>query len=542
MSALLPGAPFLGWLIEALVASTLLMGLALLIRCPVREAFGPQIAYALWALPLLRLLLPPLPAGLRQAAATPLSQASETITIMVVGQGATAVAPAVAPLADGAPIAWGPIVGGSLALLWGVGALGFLLWHLTSHTRFCRRLLGTAAHVEEMRGVRVIASDAAPGPLAFGVLRRYVAFPLDFADRYDADERELALEHEIGHHQRGDLIANWIALAVLALHWFNPVAWRAFRAFRADQELANDARVLAGRSAIDRHAYACAIVKAAHGGAVSAACHLHTIDDLKGRIRMLTTMPRSRRRLATGGVLMSAVVLTGLGLTASGTSAAKAISGKVGDTIGVDLQAQPPAPPAPPVAPAHPAPATAPDVAAIAAVPAPPQALEAPDAPAAPPVPAAPAKARRIVINTMQDGKVATFTSNADGHFDDAAIERMAADARSRAPEVSSRNCADGRDGGPRQLVVHTTRAGKRAMIVCTNRIEAAATAGAMASAHAAVVKRDALQTALSSVMVTRASIANNASIPPADRASALKDIDDALVELRNEMAGIGKD
>ena len=57
MSALLPGAPFLGWLIEALVASTLLMGLALLIRCPVREAFGPQIAYALWALPLLRLLL-----------------------------------------------------------------------------------------------------------------------------------------------------------------------------------------------------------------------------------------------------------------------------------------------------------------------------------------------------------------------------------------------------------------------------------------------------------------------------------------------------
>ncbi|WP_294316071.1 M56 family metallopeptidase [uncultured Sphingomonas sp.] len=542
MSALLPGAPFLGWLIEALAASTLLMGLALLIRRPVREAFGPQIAYALWALPLLRLLLPPLPAGLRQAAATPLSQASETITIMVVGQGATAVAPAVAPMADDATIAWGPIIGGTLALLWGVGALGFLLWHLTSHTRFCRRLLGTAAHVEEMRGVRVIASDAAPGPLAFGVIRRYVAFPLDFADRYDADERELALEHEIGHHQRGDLIANWIALAVLALHWFNPVAWRAFRAFRADQELANDARVLAGRSAIDRHAYACAIVKAAHGGAVSAACHLHTIDDLKGRIRMLTTMPRSRRRLATGGVLMSAVALTGLGLTASGTSAAKAISGKVGDTIGVDLQAQPPAPPAPPVAPARPAPATAPDVAAIAAVPAPPPALEAPDAPAAPPVPAAPAKARRIVINTMQDGKVATFTSNADGHFDDAAIERMAADARSRAPEVSSRNCADGRDGGPRQLVVHTTNAGKRAMIVCTNRIEAAATAGAMASAHAAVVKRDALQTALASVTATRASIANNASIPPADRASALKDIDDALVELRNEMADIGKD
>ena len=40
----------------------------------------------------------------------------------------------------------------------------------------------------------------------------------------------------------------------------------------------------------------------------------------------------------------------------------------------------------------------------------------------------------------------------------------------------------------------------------------------------------------------TRANIAANASIPPADRASALKDIDEALVELRNEMAGIDKD
>src|SRR3546814_1322350 len=75
-------------------------------------------------------------------------------------------------------------------------------------------------------------------------------------------------------------------LLVLAVHWFNPIAWRAFRAFCADQEMANDARVLAGKSATFRHVYACAIVKAAHGGAVSAACHLHTINDLKGRLKI----------------------------------------------------------------------------------------------------------------------------------------------------------------------------------------------------------------------------------------------------------------
>ena len=67
-----------------------------------------------------------------------------------------------------------------------------------------------AARIEG--GVRLIETSAASGPLAFGIWRRYVAFPRDFAERYDADERNLALPHELGHHARGDLIANWVAL------------------------------------------------------------------------------------------------------------------------------------------------------------------------------------------------------------------------------------------------------------------------------------------------------------------------------------------
>ena len=193
-------------------------------------------------------------------------------------------------------------------------------------TKVARKVKALAENpvVAEVVATALIATAAAPGPLAFGLVRRYVAFPRDFADRYDADECELALAHEIGHHQRGDLFANWVALIVLALHWFNPVAWHAFRRFRADQELANDARVLAGRSAVDRHIYACAIVKAAHGGAVSAACHLHTITDLKGRLRMLTNTRLSRTRRATGAVAILGAVTAGLIVTASGTRAAAA--------------------------------------------------------------------------------------------------------------------------------------------------------------------------------------------------------------------------
>ncbi len=511
MSGWLAGTNAAGWLVEALIASTVLMVLVMLMRGPVRNTFGPQVGYALWALPVLRLLLPPLPDAWRQAAVTPVSQASETLTIFVVEGSATGTATA----ASGPSI--GLIVGG----LWALGALGFLLWHLTSHTRFCRRLLGSAAAVEEVRGVHVIASDVATGPLAFGVLRRYVAFPLDFADRYDADERELALEHEIGHHQRGDLIANWVALAVLAIHWFNPIAWRAFRAFRADQELANDARVLAGRSTIDRHAYACAIVKAAHGGAVSAACHLHTIDDLKGRIRMLSTSPRSRRRLAAGGVLVSALVLAGLGLTASGTSAAAALGGRVDETLGVDMQAVPPAPPAPPL----------------------PNGVAAPQLPEAPQPPVAAKSPKRIVVNRVgKDGKVNTYTSAPDGTFDDGAIQQMVDRSLKMAPEVTERSCTNGRDGGPKEIVVHATKGEKRTMVICTNRIESMVSAGGAAAVNVEQIRRNAMETALASVQASRASIAGDRDMNDADRKEALAEMDAAVAELRTEMASPDKD
>ena len=55
-----------GWLLDTLLYTGLLIGLVLALRRPAGKWFGPQLAYTLWALPFLRLLLPPivLPASL----------------------------------------------------------------------------------------------------------------------------------------------------------------------------------------------------------------------------------------------------------------------------------------------------------------------------------------------------------------------------------------------------------------------------------------------------------------------------------------------
>ena len=53
----------IAWAAEALAASALLMLLVLGGRAVVRRWFGAEVAYLLWALPPLRLLLPTLPSG-----------------------------------------------------------------------------------------------------------------------------------------------------------------------------------------------------------------------------------------------------------------------------------------------------------------------------------------------------------------------------------------------------------------------------------------------------------------------------------------------
>lgn len=528
--------PFTAWAVEALIASAVLMAIVLLARAPARRVFGPQVAYALWALPALRLLLPPLPADVTEQATMPISRATELVLV----------APADLPAAAD-PAAAVPWLAIGLAA-WALGAAAFFAVHLLRHRRFCRRLLADARVLDDVGGVRVIESDAASGPLAFGTLHRFVAFPCDFAERYDADERELALLHELGHHGARDLWANWAALAVLALHWFNPLAWRAFRAFRCDQELANDARVLANRGRADRHIYACAILKAAHGGHVSAACHLHTIADLKGRLRMLTRTRPSRRRLAAGATAVAGVVAAGLALTASGTRAAAAVTERIGDAVGVDIaQAAPPAPAAVPAAPASPEPAATPRAVKRVVVRrnGETRVMEGAEADAfvaANPPPAVPLPPQRPDLKTMPgatlsaDGKSwKVWTDGTDG-------PRF---TMVTPPDITSRACVDGPDGGPRQFVLQREGKDRHVTIICRNRIDAAAREGARrgqelaqnAEFRADIARRQARNgrvTAFASIRTARASIAADRNLTDDQRREALAGLADAEAELRS--------
>jgi len=110
-------------------------------------------------------------------------------------------------------------------------------------------------------------------------------------------------------------------LAVLALHWWNPLAHRAHRAFRIDQELACDETVLARADAADRHAYGCAVVKSAATHAPAAACALNNTTQLKRRLKMMARHTDRGARAVAGRVAVALLAGGGLVATASGAAA-----------------------------------------------------------------------------------------------------------------------------------------------------------------------------------------------------------------------------
>lgn len=356
------------WLLDTLLWTGALIALVLVLRRPVARWFGSQFAYALWALPLLRLVTPPLilPAWMapeEQAATTGLAQ--DFSLVFVAGDVASPATQA------GSPIPFSAI---ELALaVWLGGAAIFLARRFRAYHRMRIELLGDAREVGRVGRVRLVETRAADAPLAFGVCDKVVALPNGFLAAWDREARDLALAHELEHHRGHDLLINMAAQPLFALHWFNPLGHLGWLAMRRDQEAACDARVIRARSARERAAYAKVIASFATGPNVALAapmaCPVLGEKSIIQRLRSIRMHnPSNRQRWLGRGVLATALIA--LPLTASIGYAEDA------DAPLVMAPASPAAPSAP-LAPTAPATPSAPAAVAWQA------SVQAPDAPEA---------------------------------------------------------------------------------------------------------------------------------------------------------------
>ena len=345
------------FLLETLLWTGALIAAVLLLRRPVTRMFGPQAAYALWALPLLRLFLPPitLPAWMKPETAPAGGE------ILIIEETVSA-APVLAQQAAAVPATFPSPVDLMVPLMaiWLGGAVLFVARRITLYFAMRRELLEDAVPVGEAEGVRLVETPATKGPLAFGVFDKVIALPEGFMIRRDRQTRDLAIAHELAHHRGNDLLVNFLVQPLFALHWFNPLGWAGWRALRRDQEAACDARVVASRSRDERAHYADIIAGfATTAGAAPAralaapmACPVLGDKSIIHRLRSLTMSDISPRRRFAGRALLIGGALA-LPLTAS-ISYAASESGAFEDLPEAPAAPAAPQPPAAPFAPQAP--------------------------------------------------------------------------------------------------------------------------------------------------------------------------------------------
>ncbi|EJU11363.1 hypothetical protein LH128_19404 [Sphingomonas sp. LH128] len=412
------------WLTDTLLATGVLMALVLLVRRPVARWFGPGAAFALWALPMIRLVLPPLalPRFMEHGLLSNLRFGVEPITASAAGfQAATPVEtvllPAAGPVAEGAAalptakvLTAAPIEPGLLAqvpwatvalAVWLGGAALFLVWRTVTYRWMRRDLLDGARVVARSDTVRIVETPAITAPLAFGVFDKVVALPQGFLAEADSETSDFAIAHEMEHHAGSDLLALIAMQPLFALHWFNPIGWAGWRAVRADQEAFCDARVMAGRPRAERARYGRLIASMAGGTRLGLAAPM--AGPLSGekpiiqRLKALAAADVSPTRRVLARSLFALAVVA---VPATATVSYAAMDEAEADPVSAPEaapQAQhsrvphAPQPPVPPEAP------EAPEALAEAELPEPPEAPEPPEMPEvdvaegiAPPVPPVP--------------------------------------------------------------------------------------------------------------------------------------------------------
>ena len=315
-----------GWdlfLFDTLVWTGALIALALVLRRPVARHLGSGAAYALWSLPMARLLFPPvtLPAWMKPMAAADTGPAdsmmqSADMALMPAADSGFSYAGIVAseaPVQMASPIDFVT----PLVAVWLVGAIVFMTRRFWLYGVLRRELLADARPVGEVGAIRLIETPAISGPMAFGVLDKVIALPSGFMTAADRQQRDLAIAHELAHHRGHDILANMLVQPLFAIHWFNPLGWMGWTAMRRDQEAACDARVVASRTRDERAAYAAVIADYARRPqlaprpalAAPMACPVLGDKSIIHRLRTLPMTDHSRRRQLTARAALAGALL-----------------------------------------------------------------------------------------------------------------------------------------------------------------------------------------------------------------------------------------
>jgi len=160
--------------------------------------------------------------------------------------------------------------------------------------------LGEVKDAQNMEG-NVYLSDKIKTPALYGIIKPKIILPME----YEASELKYILLHERAHMKRKDNFIRLLALVVVCLHWFNPLAWLMLKLLYSDIELACDELVLSKCNEAERKEYAYTLLHTAEKTNVFAA----SFGGAKIRLRIENVLSYKKVSLASW-VVFSALLIS----------------------------------------------------------------------------------------------------------------------------------------------------------------------------------------------------------------------------------------
>ncbi len=262
-----------------------------------RRAHAPsRLLCWLWLAVGVRFVLPwGIPLRLPRPQSAPLAAAADTVQEL----GALPL-PDLAPAAPTAAVAlpWYARLSlwHALAAVWLTGVLMLALRGLAGYWRLRRSVALACKAPDGCYGGACVSA-----PFTLGILRPRIYLP----DSLRGAARQAVLLHEQTHIRRGDPLTKPLFYAAVCLHWFNPLAWLAFRGFERDMEAACDEAAVQGRPLPERSAYCETLLQFAVQGQRVPGSLTFGQGSVKGRIVHLLHY----RRLGAGALAVCIAVV-----------------------------------------------------------------------------------------------------------------------------------------------------------------------------------------------------------------------------------------
>ena len=260
----------------------------------------------LWLAVGLRFALPwGIPLTLPRPRNEQLAQAADTVQALTEGPAPTPAPVIQAPAAAAASAApWYTqlTVWHLLVAVWAVGVLVLAVRAVAGYARL-RHAVALACKT----GDGCYSGDCVPAPFTLGIFRPRIYLPAALTGA----ARQAVVLHERTHLRRHDPQIKPLFYAVVCLHWFNPLAWLAFRQLEREMESACDEAAVRDCDAAARNAYCESILQYALQGRMAPGSLAFGQGSVKTRIVHLLHY----RKIGAGALVVCAAAV-GLSVTA----------------------------------------------------------------------------------------------------------------------------------------------------------------------------------------------------------------------------------